>query len=331
MSASDRLFSRTFRAMGTEVKVLLRARRADDAAQAFDHVAQLFKRCEQRLSRFRQDSELSALNRSQGQEFSASPVLFSSVHAALRAAEESGGVFDPTVIEALERIGYDRSFEQVRPPAGPLPQAPAAGRFRSIRLDPDRLTIRLPEGVRIDLGGIGKGWMVDEAQRVLAPYGNALIDAGGDISALGDAPGHHGWVIGVENPLQPGHDVARFCLRNRAVATSSTLQRRWSDETGTFHHLIDPRSGQPTTSDVVAATVVTRRARDADVRAKVALILGSAEGRQYVERHPDNAALLLCQSGQMVRAGGVERYECERDITPGHSASEPGGGRPSGT
>lgn len=301
--------------MGTQVKVLLRARRADEAAEAFDHVARLFARCERRLSRFREDSELSALNRSQGREFLASPVLFSSVHAALRAAEESGGVFDPTMIEALERIGYDRSFEHVRPPAGPLPAAPPAGRFRAIQVDPDRLTIRLPEGVRIDLGGIGKGWMLDEAQRVLAPYGNALIDAGGDISALGDAPGHHGWVIGVEDPLQPGHDMTRLCLRNRAVATSSTLQRRWGDEKGVFHHLIDPRSGQPATSDVVAATVITRRARDADVQAKVALILGSGEGRRYIERQPHSAGLLLREAGETIRAGSVERFECREEIT----------------
>ncbi len=317
--------------MGTEVKVLLRARRADDATEAFDHVDRLFRRCERRLSRFREDSELSALNRSQGREFPASPVLFSSVHAALRAAEESGGVFDPTVIEALERIGYDRSFEHVRPPARPLPQTPAAGRFRSIRLDPDRLTILLPEGVRIDLGGIGKGWMVDEAQRVLAPYGNALIDAGGDIGALGDAPGHRGWVIGVENPLQPGQDLARLCLRNRAVGTSSTLRRRWSDESGTFHHLIDPRSGQPTTSDVVATTVIARRARDADVQAKVALILGSEEGRRYVERHPDSAGVLVRESGEIVRAGEFERYECGREITRESGAGESAGRYPSGT
>lgn len=309
MTIPDRLFSRTFRAMGTEVKVLLCGRRRDAAAEAFDHVARLFERCEHRLSRFRPDSELSALNRSQGREFEASAVLFSAVRAAVRAAEETDGVFDPTLIDALERFGYDRPFEQIKPPAGPIVATPAAGRYRGIRLEPDRRSIMLPEGVRIDLGGIGKGWMVDEAQRVLAPFGNALIDAGGDIAALGDAPGYRGWVVGVEHPLRPSEDVAVICLRNRAVATSSVMRRRWAGSTGVFHHLIDPRSGAPTTSDVVAATVVAPRAREADVAAKVALILGAEEGQRYIERHPDTAAILVRASGEVIRSGQFERYE----------------------
>jgi len=272
-------------------------------------VARLFERCELRLSRFRPDSELSALNRSQGREFRASPVLFSAVRAAVHAAEESGGVFDPTLIDALERFGYDRPFEQIEPPAGPVAATPAAGRYRGVRLEPDRRSIILPEGVRIELGGIGKGWMVDEAQRVLAPFGNALIDAGGDIAVLGDAPGYRGWVIGVEHPLRPDEDVAVIRLRNRAVATSSVMRRRWAGSTGVFHHLIDPRSGAPARSDVVAATVVARRARDADVAAKVALILGAEEGRQYIEQQPNTAGILVRASGEVIRTSRFERYE----------------------
>jgi thiamine biosynthesis lipoprotein len=164
----------------------------------------------------------------------------------------------------------------------------ATGRWREIVLDLDVLA--LPEGVALDLGGIAKGWTADRAARRasrLLPWG--LVDAGGDIRTFGDVPAE-GIEVGVEHPFDPQVEVLRLALTHGALATSSIVRRSWGPN---LHHLIDPRTGRPATTDVVQASIWAETCTEAEVNAKVALLRG-------VPALGELAATLVLEDGSVV-------------------------------
>ena len=237
-----------FPAMGGTVEV--QGAGAEGAAR----VEALFARHEQIMSRFRPDSELCAVNASAGMWCQPSPTLARALREAVWWMDATDGVFDPTQLDALEAAGYERSWPFAHAASQPLRPRPLA---RAIELDAAR-GIRLTEGVRIDLGGIGKGFTVDRAIESLGPGANALVDASGDLYAAGDCPDNRdtgepgaGWVIGVHDPRTAeveDIDIALLRVRNRGVATSGSTKRRWSTPAGErYHHLIDARTGPPST------------------------------------------------------------------------------------
>jgi thiamine biosynthesis lipoprotein len=302
-----REFTRQFRAMGTQVGLWLWHADEAQAGQALDQAEQFFAHTEAALSRFQPDSELSRLNRAAGRPFMASPLLFDLVEAALAWRDRTGGIFDPTVLRALIAHGYDRSFEQVarrNGRAAPAPVSrPAGGRVSLSRAERH---IWLPPGVGLDLGGIAKGWTVQQVARRLGRLGPALVDAGGDITCVGVPPTGTRWLVGVADPHRPEADLATLTLADEAVATSSLTGRRWQVHGQTAHHLIDPRSGAPAVTDLASVTVVARRLPDAEIHAKVALILGSAEGLSYLNKQPGVAALLVTAAGGQLSCGSLE-------------------------
>jgi thiamine biosynthesis lipoprotein len=302
-----REFTRQFRAMGTDVGLWLWHADEALAGQALAQAEQFFIRTEAHLSRFQADSELSRLNRAAGRPYQVSPLLFDLVESALAWRDRTGGIFDPTVLRALIAHGYDRSFEQVvrrDSQAGPTSiSRPAGGR---VRLNPAERRIWLPAGVGLDLGGIAKGWTVQQAAHRLGRLGPALVDAGGDIACVGVPPTGSRWLVGVADPHQADADLATLTLADEAVATSSLTRRRWQIHGQPAHHLIDPRTGAPAVTDLASVTVVAPRLPDAEIHAKVALILGSAEGVAYLEKQPDVAALLVTAAGDQLKYGPLE-------------------------
>lgn len=263
-----------FRAMSTDV-ALLAPGAGSDFERAAAIVRRVFWEVERSLSRFLPDSDLSRLNRSGGTPVQVSPFLYMVVSLALRAASETDGIFDPTVLAALEHAGYDRSFDQViARGSSPRPTSPAGSQpdYRAIRCDPRTRIIALGCGQRLDLGGIGKGLAVDLALAETSFLRDRCIVAGGDGAARGAAGPDGAWTIAVEDT---GHDGPRSIgLHDAAVATSTTLKRRWrmADQEG--HHLIDPRTAQPSASPLRSVTVVAASCVQADVMAKTALLLG---------------------------------------------------------
>ncbi len=255
---------------------------------------------ERTLSRFRPDSALSALNRQQGRWAVVPRLLYEAVEQALWSAEQTDGAFDPTVLPAVEACGYGQTFE-----AGPTPVlAPVpAGRWREVRLSRELLAVWLPPEIRLDLGGIGKGLAVDGAMRRLKGSPSALVDAGGDL-AVRTPPGAGPVTIEVESPFNPTETIASFGLDKGAVATSSTMGRRWG---AGLHHIINPVSGRPANSGVVSATVVAGSATRADVLAKACVVLGVTEGLRLLERHRCEG-LLVTESGQVTVTRGLEVY-----------------------
>lgn len=288
-----------FAALGTQV--LLCSPAAGDLSGG---IRALVEEYEERFSRFRPSSELEHLSAHPGEDVPVSGAMFDVLALAYRFWWATRGVFDPLVRRELEAAGYDRSFERVAG-ASPAPaRAPRAARptYGSVRLDPDHHSARLPQGCRLDLGGIAKGWIVDRLGDALAPYGPYLVDIGGDIVARGDGPdGGVGWLVAVADAYRPERDACWLRIDCQAVATSTTQRRRWRRHGRWQHHLIDPRTGRPATSDLDQVTVVAPSAVEADVFAKTALILGREEGTEWLARRA-LPALLVGRDGATATA-----------------------------
>ena len=303
MVAKISLVKHEFRALGTQVEFLYPPQ--DGAQKRVARAERWLHAFEQRLSRFQTLSELSRLNRSSGRPFRASPLLFSQVALAIDLARRSGGLFDPTILGQLEGAGYDRSFELI----SDAMRAAAGERqadWRAVGLDRATRTVLLPEGLGIDLGGVAKGWAVDRLAAILGCP--ALTNAGGDIYAAGAPPGGPAWLVSIEDPLSPERDVLVLGVKDRGVATSSTVRRRWKIGERWAHHLIDPRTGRPSESDVIAATVIASKAYLADYHAKVALLLGRREGLDYLNREREIEGLLVERDGGILKSRSLSRY-----------------------
>ena len=247
---------RSFHAMGTEIELYVDA---DAAGEGLDAAEAEFHRLEELLSRFREDSELSVLNRDG--EIDASPDLARVVGLSLEARQRTKGRFDPTVHDAVVSAGYDRSFELVAEDAGGAAHPARCG--GGVRLLGSR--IELDSGVRLDLGGIAKGYAVDRASELLAHSGPCLVNAGGDIGVRGGA-----WPVGVDGAVT-------LELADGAIATSGRDRRRWRRDGRELHHLIDPSTGAPAETDLLRATAVGSHAVEAEVLAKWLFLAGESE------------------------------------------------------
>jgi thiamine biosynthesis lipoprotein len=310
----------TFRAMGCH---MLAAIDTDDiqADEQLRRAPAWFARWEQRLSRFRPDSELARVNARAGQPTRVSPVFWSVLQAAAQAASESDGLVTPTVLDALAAAGYDRTFDELgrmdqrSVDAAAIAQGfPAAARpspahnWRTILLDPHHRTIRLPPGMRLDLGGIAKGWAGAQALERLRHLGPTLVDVGGDIAVSGPRVDSAPWPIGIANPFTPEELLELVLVLSGGVATSGRDYRRWLQGTAWRHHIIDPRSGQPAATDVLSATVIAPQVLAAEVGAKVALILGSVDGLAWIEARSHLAALLVREDGTVIRSSRLAHF-----------------------
>jgi thiamine biosynthesis lipoprotein len=228
---------------------------------------------ERRWSRFDEQSEVSTLTRDAGHPVVVSPETLELVERAIGAWRMTHGLFDPTVLGAVIRAGYGRSFDELGPSPDNGTSALTTG-AGSIEIVGN--TVRLPAGTGFDPGGIGKGLAADIVVDELRAAGAAgvCVNLGGDIRVEGEGPSGAGWTISVDHPGY-AHPVAHIGIGRGAVATSTTLRRRWTVDGEGRHHLIDPVTARPSASDLAFVTVVAGHAWMAEVLAKAVLIHGS--------------------------------------------------------
>lgn len=298
--------------MGTSADISVWGGRSDLAAYAADRLRDL----ERRWSRFDPRSEVSKVNAMSGD--GAVVVSEDTVLLLAKVVEgwtNSGGLFDPTVLPSMIALGYDRTFTTIEPldaAADTLGRSPGCG---SIRVDRGLRAVALPAGVSVDPGGIGKGLAADLVVGELLDRGalGACVSVGGDVRAAHGPSGAIPWRIGLADPSDPTHLFAVASIASGAVVTSSTLTRRWPLGAGIVHHLIDPRTGAPTRSDLVAVTVVAGEAWWAEVLAKWVLMAGEQAGTEVLERH-GATGLLVRSDRTAVMLGGMRRFVSEPQV-----------------
>jgi thiamine biosynthesis lipoprotein len=290
----------TFGALGTDVRVIATGH---GAAGAVSDARALIHEYHARLSRFLPESELCGLNRDPRPVVPASALLRSAVRAALWAAQRSGGLVDPCLLDALEAAGYVRSYR----PAGavPLPSGrcrPATPHpdplWQSVRVDDDAGVVERPAGLRLDLGGSGKGHVADLTAARLTSSDRWVVDCGGDIRVGGSRQ------VEIAHPLRDA-PAARLILSDGAVATSSVVARAWTTRDGRrAHHLLDPRTGRPVWTGLLTATALAPTTLEAETLAKIALLRGPADANRVLETH---GGVLVHADGRVETIGSLAK------------------------
>jgi thiamine biosynthesis lipoprotein len=254
---------------------------------------------EGQLTVYRDDSEVSRLNATAH----LGPVevearLFHLLQDALTLSQETGGAYDVTAGALSEAWGFVRGPRRV-----PNPAALSAARERTgwyhLRLDPERRSVAFDrEGIRINLGSIGKGYAIDRAVELLRDYPwpvAGLVHGGrSSLYALGSPPGRFGgrWEVLLRNPFDPDSPLGIFRLRNRALGTSGTAFQQFVVDGRAYGHILDPRSGEPACGPA-SVTVLAPAAAAADALSTAFFLLGSDAAAAYIAAHPDIGAVIV--------------------------------------
>ena len=290
-----------FRAMGTDVLLLLDTSRTGDAPdapavqRAFDAARAEVNRIEHIASRFDPQSELARLNAAGEAEVSADLLRLITLALAMRDATD--GRFDPTVHEAVVAAGYDRPLDQLPADAGaPGPAMPAGGH---VHVDTRTGRVALGTGTCLDLGGITKGWTADRVADELGVHGPCLVSMGGDIAVRGALHGEP-WPVEVMH----GDEPRVIGLRRGGMATSGTDRRRWLRAGAEMHHVIDPVTGRPSATDLLQVTTVADDAATAEAWS-TALLLAGRERAAHEAEARGITAILVATDGDVTVTGGL--------------------------
>ena len=294
------------RAMACELQVIA----VDPVAGQLDRIAAHIGRLEALWSRFVPTSDISRINASPGYPVAVAPETVGLVEKMLEAWRLTEGRFDPTVLPALMAIGYDVS----RSDPGHRTVL-AAGEYRlgamgEVTVDRQYGTVRVPTGVAIDPGGIGKGLAADLGVAAALADGAAgcLIGIGGDLAMGGTAPDPSGWLIRVEQADPEDGVLCTLAVSNGGVATSSTRSRRWMQRGESRHHLIDPGSGEPSPTDLAAVTVFAASGWQAEAFATGAMLGGGDEVVGYLRRN-DLTGVAISESGAVLASDDLAAVE----------------------
>lgn len=293
-----------FQAMNTQIAAI--GKTETQLAYWQRPIVQQFASLEQSASRFLADSELTRLNDHPiGQPFKATIPFFRLLQYAWELAVLTDFRFQPFVGSALRDIGYDRSFEllsrhithtePVR--MNHLPVIDSG----MLEFNEQNWTIRKHSPLALDLGGIGKGWAVDQAASLMRDtfqIQSGLVDAGGDIQTWSD---HDPWCIGIQHPEDENEEILQIWVNNAGIATSNVLFRSWERDGYRYHHIIDGHSFKSAQSDIIQATVIAPTTAEADAAAKVLCMLPSHQVYDWMMAHfPKLAYIFVKKSGELV-------------------------------
>lgn len=315
-----------FRAMNTDFLV------AGFSTRAAEEVKMMVDLAESTFSRFSPTSEISRLNQTDRGWIAISALTYDLLVDAVAAYHATAGMFNPFLAEKMRTVGYDQSFEalpQVKVARGMNEQQkilagaePGAGQkgysidealLELLEFDFATQNVKLAKSTEVDVGGIAKGWIAQRAANKMLANGvkQGLIDAGGDVVLWGCDPSQGSWGVGIGHPMGGEQDIADLWLEGlTAVATSSVVKRRWQQVGGqTAHHILDPRTGRPTNTDLLQATVIARDLVSAEQYTKGLIVLGSEEGgRWFSARCPELAYIVVRSDGAILHSDNLNLY-----------------------
>jgi thiamine biosynthesis lipoprotein len=294
--------------MGTRIYVEIWADDDTKGEQAIDAVMNEMRHIDETMSTYKSTSEVSKVNDLAAQQaVPISPELFKLLTTALEYSRITEGAFDITYAS----VGYMYDFrERKRPTEEQIKAALPAINYRHVMLDPAAQTVHFSQpGVRIDLGGIAKGYSVDCGIEVLQKLGytHALVNAGGDSRVIGDRFGRP-WIVGIRHPDNPEQIITRIPLVDAAFSTSGDYERFFDENGVRYHHIIDPHTGH-SASKVRSATVIAPTATRTDGLSKTAFVLGPEEALRIYNGLPDVDAVLVTPEGKVLYSKGLQPPE----------------------
>ncbi len=302
--SSVRLPERSFRAIGTTATVVVCDHTRLDAAEAL--LRKEIEAIDLACSRFRPDSEIERLHSLGGSTVEVSPLLFEALEVAVIVAAQTHGAVDPTVGNAISKLGYDRDFDLIATKTHHQLNelGPVVG-FGHIHLDARHRLVRIPRGVRLDLGSSAKALVVDRAASIIATEldTGVLVSVGGDIAAAGPPP-TGGWAVGIAlDSSASEHDVDQVvAITHGGLASSSTTVRTWRVGPELVHHIIDPTTGRSSSTYWKLVSVAGATCVDANALSTAAIVWGP-DAVNRLESF-GQAARLVRYDGVVVTLGG---------------------------
>jgi thiamine biosynthesis lipoprotein len=290
--------------MGTRIAVELWSEDPALAQRAMDAVIAEMRRTDELMSTYKPDSQLSQVNAHAFER----PVqvdadIIAVVERGLEMSRLSGGAFDLTYAS----VGYLYDYRAHQRPTGQQIEAALPGvDYRQVQVDRNARTIRfLRQGVRIDVGGIAKGYAVDRSIERLRDLGirHAMVTAGGDTGLLGDRRGKP-WVVGIRDPRNEGRMVTRLPLADEAISTSGDYERYFEEDGVRYHHILVPGTGRPART-VRSATVLGPNATLTDGLSTSVFVLGVERGMQLIARLPGVEAVIVDAEGRVYYSDGL--------------------------
>jgi FAD:protein FMN transferase len=290
--------------MGTRVSVELWADDEARGRELVDEVIREYRRVDDAMSTYKPDSEISRVNASAAESpMVISDELFSLVERSLELSVASDGAFDIS----YDSVGYLYDFRaRQRPTDEQIKQRLQAVNYRHIVLDGERHTIFFKTaGVRINLGGIAKGWVVERAAAMLRARGveHALLNAGGDTRVLGDRRGQP-WIVGIRHPRVADEVVTRLPLVDEAISTSGDYERYFEENGRRYHHILNPATGRPT-EGVLTVTVIGPDGTLTDGLDTAIFVLGVEKGLELIEAYPGYETIIVDAAGKVSYSKGL--------------------------
>ena len=274
----------------------------DKSIAAIDAAFKEMERIEKVFSKFNKNSEVSNINRLAGLEkVAASEEVFKLTEKSVYYSRISDGAFDITVAPLMEIWGFVRRHKSI-PDKETIENALEGVGYKNIELDPKKLSVKfLNKKTKIDFGGIAKGYAVDRAKDVLVSRGikNGLVNLGGNIFALGSAPGNKAWKIGVEDPRNKGKLLRSFELTNRAISTSGNYERFFEIGGKRYSHIINPLTGEPC-QGIISVTVAADSAEQADGLSTAIFVMGEEKGLNLAKSIKGIKVLILKEDGKII-------------------------------
>jgi len=290
--------------MGTRVSVEFWHEDEAVGGELADRVLKEYRRIDDAMSTYKEHSEISAVNRSAGEDpVVVSPELFGVIRRALELSARSAGAFDIT----YESVGYLYDFRAGRRPSdAQIDVRLGAIGYTHVVLDDSEGTVYFTHpGVQINLGGIAKGYAVERGAAILREAGveHALLSAGGDTRVLGDRRGRP-WIVGVRHPRVPDGVVTRVPVENEAVSTSGDYERFFEEDGRRYHHIIDPATGTPT-EGILSVTVIGPDATLTDGLSTAVFVVGTEAGLELIEALPGYEAIIVEATGRLLYSSGL--------------------------
>jgi thiamine biosynthesis lipoprotein len=281
--------------MGTIVEIVVAAPHKHTAERAMAHGFQALRQVEQRMSIYQSTSALSHINRLAADTWVPLEAdLLTVIAAALDVARQSDGALDVTVLPLMQLWGFVQHAGRV-PTASEIAATLPLVDYRHVQRDPAHSTIHFTrKGMGLDLGGIAKGFAVDNALQALLAQGvsRAIVNAGGDLFAMGAAPSETPWLVDIQHPSIPERTLATMHVHNRSVATSGGYEKFFEQDGKRYCHLIDPRSGYPV-QDIASVTVLADTTMQADALSTAAFILGPDKGFALLAQLPNVEGVMV--------------------------------------
>jgi thiamine biosynthesis lipoprotein len=301
----------SFNAMDTNIQAVININEGREAAgfQVLKRAEIMFKLLERVYSSYAEGSEISELNKSAGHHFKATPVFFGMVEAALQAARLTGGILDPTIPASFGDTDIENR-PVYREEKG-CPGITTGKDWRDVRLNATRLTVYLPPGCSLDLGGIGKGWAVDQISRIFLSFNGFYLDAGGHIRVGGRQTSRTPWTINIPDPFS-NRDLKVFELNNGSACTTIKCCQRPAEDGRRQHYLIDPRTGKQAEAEAVSTTIISETAAEGAAVAKAALILGPETGMQLIRSLAGISGMMVLAGGEVLTSPGFPEAICVR-------------------